>query len=75
MSVEYKWDLHEVMFKPEITPEMTEDEIAEAVNKALLKSIGDFREGLGLSREASPEEIAAENYCHECGRPFDEEEE
>jgi hypothetical protein len=51
----------------------TRPEIQAAIDEKIEKAIGDFREILGLPREASAEEIAAANYCHECGRPHDEE--
>ena len=72
MSVEYKWNAF--ISDSDWEQTRTTKEIRDALDQMMKKSIGDFREALGLPRKASPEEIAAENYCHECGRPYDEDE-
>jgi hypothetical protein len=52
----------------------TNQQIQAAIDASIEKSIGDFREAIGLPRKASPAEIAAMDYCHECGRGYGEDE-
>ena len=65
--IEYKWT---PVTLPDVLPNPRD--IEAALESALAKACGDFRVALGYSRKPSAEEIAAENYCHECNRPYDE---
>lgn len=44
-----------------------------AIDDAIDSAMGDFREALGLPRRATAAEIEESRYCHECGRPLDDE--
>lgn len=70
MSIEYKWT--PVVGSVDVSV-MSEGAIKALVDANIRRVIREYRILNGLPAEATAEELEAENYCHECGRPFEEE--
>jgi hypothetical protein len=69
---EYRWTPFSLGPSTKEAEEMSEAAIKALLDESITKYIGDLRVSLGYSRTPSRREIAAENYCHECGREYDD---